>query len=288
MHWSGYVFNCYAQMLEIIRFVVERIDGRHVLAYLPGWEGRYYWQYGDYRPEPLLGGDKGFSRLCEGAKTLGVHVMPMFGVNCANAWKANFHTFGPSSYMKSATRNVFHGNQPDWDMGRAHDTGWQAWLNPGAPAWQYELSRQILGLVDRFGLDAVFLDTTEVWVNDPDFNLREGLQELNDRLRKNRPELLVAGEDWWDGLLGIFPLYQQSGKWRQVPGWVSRYARLIGHICDGEASRGSTGVFESGYAPYERLPDGAPYIPTLAFVDATLESAKTEIEAVIESAKTLT
>ena len=97
MHWSGYVFNTYDQMRDIIRYVGDRIDGRHVLAYLPGWEGRYYWQYGDYRPDPLLGGADGFARLCDEAQARGVHVMPMFGANCANAWAPNFHTFGPSS-----------------------------------------------------------------------------------------------------------------------------------------------------------------------------------------------
>lgn len=285
MHWSGYRFNDYAQMLDIIRFVAERIDGKHVLAYLPGWEGRYYWQYGDYRPDPLLGGEEGFARLCAEAKSLGVHIMPMFGGNCANAWSPNFHNFGPPSYMKTATRNVFHGNQPDWNTNRTQDTGWQAWLNPGAPAWQNELTRQIVSLIERYDFDAVFLDTVEVWVNDPDFNIRDGYRQLVNRLRAARPNLLVTGEDWWDGLLDIFPIFQQSSKWRQVPDWVGRYARLMGHICDGEASRGSTGVFESGYAPYERLPDKPFYIPTLAFVDGTLDGARDEIEAVIALAK---
>ncbi|MBZ0300653.1 MAG: hypothetical protein K8J31_12970 [Anaerolineae bacterium] len=285
MHWSGYQFNDYAEMLAIIRFVAERIDGRQVLAYLPGWEGRYYWQYGDFRPEPMLGGEEGFAALCEGARALGVHLMPMFGGNCANAWMPNFHTFGPSSYMKTATRNVFLGNQPDWNTSRTQDTGWQAWLNPGAPAWQTELSRQILGLVERYDFDAVFLDTVEVWTNDPDFNLRAGYRQLVDRLRAGRPDLLVTGEDWYDGLLPIFPIFQQTAKWRQVPDWAGRYVRLMGHICDGEASRGSTGVFESGYAAYERLPDQPLYLPTLAFVDGTLANARDEIEAVIALAK---
>jgi len=285
MHWSGYVFNTYEDMLQAIRFVTERIPGNHVLAYLPGWEGRYYWQYGDYQPEPRLGGEKGFAHLCDSARSLGVHVMPMFGGNCANAWAPDFHTFGPSSHMKSATRNVFHGNQPDWDTSRAHDTGWQAWLNPGAPAWQNELLRQIVRLLDRFNFDAVFLDTVEVWTNDPDFNIREGYRQLVDRLRDGRPGLLVAGEDWWDGLLSVFPLFQRSGSWRQVPDWVERYARLIGHICDGDPARGSTGVFESGYSAYQPLPDAELYIPTIAFVDGTLERAQEEIEAVIERAK---
>jgi hypothetical protein len=284
MHWSGYVFNTYRQMLDVIRHVTQRMDGRYVLAYLPGWEGRYYWQYGDYRPEPLLGGDDEFARLCASARESGVRVMPMFGGNCANAWAANFPAFGPSSYMKSATRNVFHGNQPDWDTSRAHDTGWQAWLNPGAPAWQRELTRQILGLADRFGFDAVFLDTVEVWTNDPDFNIREGYRDMVARLRDGRPDLLVTGEDWWDGLLPIFPIFQRSGAWHQVPDWVGRYARLIGHICDGDPSRGSTGVFESGYSPYAPLPDTPTYIPTIAFVDGTLERAQPAIQAIIERA----
>ena len=285
MHWTGAIFNTYDQMLDAIRFVTDRIDGRHVLAYLPGWEGRYYWQYGDYRPEPRLGGADGFARLCAGARERGVHLMPMFGANCANAWHPDFHAYGPSSYMKSATRNVFHGNQPDWDTSRARDTGWQAWLNPGAPAWQTELVRQILRLLDGYQLDAVFLDTVEVWTNDPDFNLREGYRELVDRLRAGHPDLLVTGEDWWDGLLPIFPIFQRSARWRRVPEWVGRYARIIGHICDGDPSRGSAGVFEVGYAAYQPLPDRPLYIPTLAFVDGTLDGAQPAIEAEIERAR---
>lgn len=201
----------------------------------------------------------------------------MFGGNCANAWAGNFHRFGPSSYMKSATRNRFHGNQPDWDLARAHDTGWQAWLNPGAPAWQNELVLQIESLIERYQFDAVFLDTVEVWTNDPDFNIRDGYRQLVNRLRQNHPDLLVTGEDWWDGLLNIFPMFQRSGPWREVPDWVGQYARLFGHICDGDPSRGSTGVFESGYAAYAPLPDTETYIPTLAFVDGTLEQAQDEI-----------
>lgn len=50
-HWTGYVFNDYAKVLRTIQWLAERIDPRRVLVYLPGWEGRYYWQYGDYRPD---------------------------------------------------------------------------------------------------------------------------------------------------------------------------------------------------------------------------------------------
>ena len=125
MHWSGRVFLDYERMLEVLRFVASRIEGRRVLAYLPGWEGRYYWQYGEWRPEPRLGGEAGFAALCRGAAELGVHLMPMFGGNCVNARLQRFRGLEASAHMKSATGNRFHGNQPDWDFARAHDTGWQ-------------------------------------------------------------------------------------------------------------------------------------------------------------------
>jgi hypothetical protein len=281
MHWSGYVFNTYDSMLEIIRYVAERINGQTVLAHLPGWEGRYYWQYGDYRPDPRLGGVDGFRRLCEGARALNVHLMPMFGATCANAWATNFHQFGPSSTMKSPTRNQFHGNQPDWDLSRAQDTGWQAWLNPGAPAWRRELTRQITELIDRYELDAVFLDCVEVWVNDPDYSMLDGYRALVSGLRDGRPDLLLTGEDWFDALLELFPIFQSSAYARQVPAWVARYARLYGHLADSEPSRGSTGVFEWGYRPYSMQPDCAPFIPTLAFTDGTLASAQAAVDEVI-------
>ena len=95
----------------------------------------------------------------------------------------------------------------------------------------------------------------------------------------------MTGEDWWDGLLPIFPIFQQSGHWRQVPPWAGRYIRLMGHICDSEPSRGSTGVFESGYTAYQPLPRDEMYIPTIAFVDGTLDQAPAEVEAVIEAAR---
>lgn len=282
MHWSGYVFNTYERMLETIRYVAERIEGRRVLAYLPGWEGRYYWQYGQYRPESRLGGEEGFRELCRGARELGVHVMPMFGGNCVNVRLPDLHEYGSQAYMKTATRNRFHGNTPDWDISRAHDTGWQAWLNPGVPAWRRELTRQVANLVDEYGFDAVFLDTIHVWVNDPDFEVHAGIRALKEEI--SRPDLLVMAENWYDGLLGVFPIFQDEPS-REQPEWVGRYARLLAHLLEAEPSRGSTGVHELGHRPYEPKPLERAFIPTIAFVDGTFENSRDELNRVIRRAR---
>ncbi len=286
MHWTGRVFLDYAAMLDVIRFVTERIDGRHVLAYLPGWEGRYYWQYGDYRPEPRLGGDAGFAALCDGARRLGVHVMPMFGGNCVNAWLPRFRDLDPAAYMKSATGNRFHGNQPDWDFARAHDTGWQAWLNPGHPGWQGDLATQIEALARRFGFDGVFLDTVHVWVNDPDHPVFDGIRALCLRLQRSIPGTLLAAEHDYDGLLPLFGLFQRA-YWGTDPAWTAPYALRFAHLCEGEPE-GRTGVHEFGVwkapgapPPGERRPG---YLPTIAFQDDTLTRSRAEVERVIAAA----
>jgi hypothetical protein len=284
MHWSGRVFLSYERMREILAFVTERIEGRRVLIYLPGWEGRYYWQYGDYRPEPRLGGDRGFAALCDAARAAGAHLMPMFGAHCANAWLPRFRDLDPAVFLKSATRNRFHGNLPDWDLSRAHDTGWQAWLNPGHPVWREILASQIEALAARFGFDAVFLDTTEIWTNDADHPVTDGLVALASRLRGRIADLLLAGEYDYDALLPVFPLFQRAW-WTAAPPWTARFIRRFGHLCEGEP-RGRTGVHELGVfrpGPVAADPD-AGLLPTIAFQDDTLESSKAVVERAIAAA----
>ncbi len=280
MHFTGRIFLRYAEMLGVLRFLAARLPGERILAYLPGWEGRYYWQYGDYRPEPRLGGAAEFARLCDGARQLGVHVMPMFGANCANRRLPRVAGIPDDAHLKSATRNRFHGNQPDWDLSRAHDTGWQAWFNPGHPAWREQLASQIEAVLDAFGVDAVFLDTLHAWTNDPDHSVVEGVRALARRLRAHRPGLLLAGEADYDALLALFPLFQRPW-WERPPAWTARYVRRFGHLCEGEP-RGRTGVHEFGtWGPSVPEADDPTLLATLAFQDGTLESERERIEAVL-------
>jgi len=284
IHWTGYVFNTYAQMLDALRWVCERIEGRRVLAFLPGWEGRYYWQYGDYRPEPLLGGADGFRALCDGAKGLGVTLMPMFGANCANAGAPGFERWGEPSVLKSPTGMVFQGNRPDWDASRSNDPGWQAWLNPGAPLWREHLLGQVSELLRDFGLRAVFFDTHHIWENDPDYPLYEGLIAIRDELHNRFTDLLIAGEGWYDALGAITPV-SQEGAPEQWPDIFARYNRTFGHLMSGDPSRGSSGVHEAGYTPFRPVPRAAHWWPTLTIVDGTLEGGREGADLVIAQAR---
>ncbi len=284
MHWSGYVFNTYESMLRTLSWIAERIEGRRVLAYLPGWEGRYYWQYGDYRPEPRLGGEEGFRRLVEGARQLGVKLMPMFGMNCANSGLPGFERWGAPSVMRSASGLEMQGNRPDWDVSRSHDPGWQKWLNPGAPAWRDRLVEQASALVEHHDLPAVFFDTQHVWVNDPEHPVFEGITAVRDALKRRFPELLVTGEGWYDALGSVTPV-SHVGAPAQWPDIFSKYCRTFLHLSAGDPSRGSTGVHELGYRDFRLAPDEPYWWPTLPVVDGTIERAPERAEEVIAQAK---
>ncbi len=270
MHWTGYIFNTYDQMLKALIWICRRIDGRHVLAFLPGWEGRYYWQYGDYRPEPRLGGVEGFQRLAEGARELGVTLMPMFGANCANAGLPGFSEWGAPARLRSPEGIAFTGNRPDWDTSRANDPGWQAWLNPGAQEWRAHLLEQITDILAGYDLRAVFFDTQHIWENDPDHPLYEGLVAIKAALKERFPELLIAGKGWYDALGAVTPVSQVGtpANWEQA---FSRHCRTFGHLQWGDPSRDSSGVHEAGHNEFRLVPDAPHWWPTLTIVDGTLE-----------------
>jgi len=290
-HWTGYIFNNYAKVLDTIKWFCERIEPKRILVYLPGWEGRYYWKYGNYCPDDRMGGSEGFDKLIKGAKELGVHVMPMFGINIVNRGLENYEEWGAPSEFRGPSGNIY-GGSVDWDGSRHYDHGSNASLNPAAPKWQNRLVEQITGLIDRYGFDGVFLDIAAVWVNDPNHYLYDGILKLIKRLKEGRPELLIAGEAWYDGLAAAFPLIQSGHtdgplNWHDepYPEIFDKYNRAFAHLLLGDPGRGSTGVHELGYNAVWRTPVRKGIIPTVTVVEDTLEKAPEKVEEIISDAK---
>jgi hypothetical protein len=283
MHWSGYVFNTYAPMAAALRWITSRIEGQRVLAYLPGWEGRYYWQYGNFRPDPRLGGEEGFRQLTREAHVLGVHLMPMFAAHSANSASPNFAQWGEPARLRTAAGFIEQGNKPDWDIARAHDPAWQAILNPGAPTWRAELIRQVRALLDTYdlGADAHFFDTSHWWQNDPTHPVYEGLVALRAELKTLYPELLICGEGWYDALGAVTPVSHAHVPAHWAEEAFTPHNRGFAHLSTGDPSRGSTGVHERGTSPFEIAPLARHHWPTVTIVDGTIERAPEGVEAVI-------
>ncbi|MFI5207290.1 MAG: hypothetical protein ACHQX4_04645 [Gemmatimonadales bacterium] len=279
MHYTGYVFNDYARTLDILRWSAERFPAGRTLAFLAAWDGRYYWDYPNYRPADRLGGEAGFERLCAEAKRMGFHVMPMFGMNAANRRQPAF-----AQLADAATDRIdgesFDITWVDWDNDR-HQEGWLAYMNLGVDSWRRWLAARISSVIDRYGVDAYFLDISGGWVNNPRADMHEGTRQLVQELRGRHPEVLGCGEFHYDALLELLPMFHVYSP------RAARYARFFSHLSHPAPGRGSSGVHESGFSRFDPatlgLSDGP--IPTLTVVDDTFTEHRDVMEALLRRAR---
>ncbi len=279
MHYTGYVFNDYARMLEIARWVATRIPPDRVLLFLPAWDGRYYWDYPLYRASDRMGGEAGLKRLIQESQRLGFRVMPMFGANAANRRQPAF-----ARMAEAATHKIdgdrFDLNWVDWDNDR-HQEGWLSYMNLGVASWRDWLSARIADAIERYRVDAYFLDIAGGWVNNPQADMHEGMRQLVLGLRARYPQVMPCGEMHYDALLEFIPCYHVG------LGRAARYARAFSHLSHAAPGFGSSGVHESGFSRFrhETLGLAPGIIPTLSVVDDTFTGHQSMMEAVIERAK---
>jgi hypothetical protein len=279
MHYTGYIFNDYPRMLEILRWVATRMPGERVLAFLAAWDGRYYWDYPLYRPAERMGGEAGWRRLIAEGRRLGIKMMPMYGANAANRRQPVFRR------MADAVTHRIDGERfdldwVDWDNDR-HQEGWLGYMNLGVDSWRRWLTGRIAEMIERYRVDAYFLDIVGGWMNNPQADMHEGTRRLVAELRERYPGVMACGEMHYDALLEFIPFYH-VGSPRMAP-----YARYFSHLSHPAPGRGSSGVHEAGFGRFDRetlsLRPGT--IPTLTVVDDTFSAHRDLMEAVIARAR---
>ncbi len=284
-HYTGYVFNDYARMLEILRWTATQIPAGRVLVFISAWDGRYYWDYPVYRASERMGGETGFRRLVQDAQQMGFHLMPMFGANAANKKLPMYGQIADGLTAK-IDGDELDLNWVDWDNDR-HQEGWLGYMNLGVDSWREWLTGRIADCVDRFGVDAYFLDIAGGWVNNPRADMHAGIRRMVADLRHRYPGVLACGEMHYDGLLEFIPLYQSGGGGLFKPE-VQRYARFFQHLSHPAPGRGSSGVHESGFGRFnaKTLALSPDAIPTVNIVDDTFSTHRDVMAAVIAAAMT--
>jgi hypothetical protein len=75
MRRNWQVGHDYADVLALGREIARVRDPRHILFYIPGWQGAYDSGNPTYRPHPELGGEDAFRGMMDGLHGLGFHVM---------------------------------------------------------------------------------------------------------------------------------------------------------------------------------------------------------------------
>jgi hypothetical protein len=266
-HWTGYIFNDYARMLEILQWVNTQTNARQVLVFLPAWDGRYYWNYPRYAPDPRMGGATGFARLVTGAQRLGFRIASMFGANSANRTLPQFARFADAT-TEHIDGDAFDLSWVDWDDDRRNE-GWMPVMNLAVPSWRRWLGERISAVIEQFGVDAYFLDICGAWENNRKGDMYLGTAELIMDLRERHPGVPPIGEMLYDAQMAYVPMSQVI-RYPQYPAGHDTYVRSFQHLSRPAPGRGSTGVHEAGFARYEPgIAAAQRAIPTLTVVDDT-------------------
>jgi hypothetical protein len=284
MHWTGYVFNDFAKTLKTLEWVATQIPARQVLVFLPAWDGRYYWNYPIYKPDPRLGGPEGFRALIDRGHQLGFHFMPMFGTNTANRELPEFSNFSDAT-TSQIDGDAFNLNWVDWDNDR-HSEGWGPYLNLGVESWRNWLHARIAETIETYHADAYFLDIAGGWENNTKADMHEGTRLLVDGLRQKFPGILTCGEMPYDALMSVLPLFHVFSASAYPPAF-KKYCRAFQHLSSPAPGRGSSGVHESGFGHFDpkSLSLREEQIPTITVVDDTFEQHRDIMAEIIKQAK---
>ena len=254
--WLGHRNLDYAGMIAAADALAEQFEPKQTILYLIGWDGRYMRNYPDYQPCDELGGHDGFKRFCDSAQARGFHVMPHLNAMAVNMRHPLYLEHLKDYCLRDANGVFQHSFKIDWDQDGLGDAA-HAYISLVPPALRDILVNAVERLVSDFGVDSIFLDETcNVFYNDPAWDQVDGLRRLMRDIRRSRPELLIAGEEWNEMLLGLTPLVQiweetadgrkgfNRNKSPLVRKWAARFVRSCGYLALASPD-GTTGVHES-------------------------------------------
>ncbi len=132
-----------------------------MLVYLPGWDGRYYWNYRVHRPSKACGGGEGLQGRVDGVHQLGMRVIPMFGFIASNYKKTR-----DLCLQQATCRTAYDLEETcdwtEWDEDLSTELIWHS-LNIGEAKFCDYFFKRLCWVTDTFGTDGIMLDISG-WV----------------------------------------------------------------------------------------------------------------------------
>lgn len=241
-HWSGFIHNTFEAMTEAIEVLSKDIYPNTTLFLIMGWDGPYYKSNLNLWPSDALGGEKAFARLIEYIRKIQGKIIVFAPLNAvsykyalAKRWEkgALHRPWGAKAWC----------DWTDWDYDLQNEP--LLFINLGYQPFRFYLYERYKELVQVFNIDGVYLDITNYWEDDPFFDHYNGVRELVEYLRHLKNDFLVCGENWYDHLLGLFPLFGEPGNERGPGDLLLRYSRSSAYTAC-PAPGGGGGVHNKG------------------------------------------
>lgn len=289
--------HTFEQMIDRIKQWKELHNPKETLLYLPGFANNGVDSLApNYDPSQQCGGPKKFKELVDTAHELGYKVMIHTNILAMTFVHPLYEEF------KKFTTTDPWGRELTW--GLDIDGDWLpepffAYMNPGYKEWG-DLMTKILGdLINKYKLDAVFVDQTLLaFNNDRGPNFIQGMHDHLKRLQEEFPNILFAGEGLNERVLPRLPVVQIHGidsiaevhgmddrvQWRNVHP-ISSYlfgdnTKFMAHLLTKHTSDPMFKLQEESYAKLN-------VIPSLSLYSYEQEMDTPETRKMIERAKRL-
>jgi hypothetical protein len=245
-HWTGHIFSTFDQMLERLRWVCKRIEGKNVLVFLPAWDGRYYTTYPDHKPSERLGGSAGLKKFIDEAHNLGTKIVLMLG----GPNLATYKFLEDQNMFECVMRNEWgdYGSISaglDWNGDLFPEPGGYI-INFGNPRLRDYMIESVSGLFDNYGADGIFLDGAIRYENTPDYCPTTGIRDFCRCIQSKYPDKLLMGEDGYDVLWSAFGLYATSWQPLGLENSMLRYTRQSMYLSHPDY-KGSGGIHEQAW-----------------------------------------
>ncbi len=267
------------------------------MLYIPGFaENGVDSHAPDYNPSEKCGGERKFKQLINTAHELGYKVMIHTNVLALTFNHRMYKKFKNFQVVDPFNRTLGWAMDIDGDW-LAED--YFAYVNPGYKEWGDYMIKVIGKLINKFNLDAVFLDQTLLAFNiSKGPNFLTGMRDHINRLQKAFPNILFAGEGLHEHVLSVLPFAQIHGidslsevhgmegkkEWRKVHPVSSylfgKYTKFCGHLLTKYPKHP---MFKLQEKSYKKL----NVIPTLSLYDNSQSINIPEVGEMISRAKKL-
>jgi len=202
--YTNKIHYTFSEIENILVESAKRFSPENTSVYIAGWDGRIDMTYPDYEPSEEVGGSEGLKRLVDTAHKLGFKVMLHF-----NMWGVDYKSPFCEKFKQHQVRDS-EGRKLGWDADHNMDgirEALFAYISPDYDEFRRLLVERISSIVRRFGIDAVHLDQTAAYVNDPEHDVSGGLEKLVKEIKDHFPNVLVEGEGVTESTVGLTPIY---------------------------------------------------------------------------------
>jgi hypothetical protein len=226
-HWTGFIHNTFDDMREAVETLCPEVQLQSVLCIVLGWDGPYYRSALNLLPSAQLGGEHAFLSLKQSIAQFGGKLV-VFAPLCVVERKVVEERGWQEGILRRPWGAEAWCDWCDWDCDLESEPA--VFMNLGYTPYREYLIEKYRYLVEQCGVDGIYFDVTNYWEDDPYRDYLEGVRMLVTSLRSIKPDLLICAENWYDHLLGIFPLFGEPGNIMGPGDLLLRYCRSMAYV----------------------------------------------------------